>query len=181
VAERHEETKRSHSGSLSFRNIPTVVAGLLGALALVVYPSGFLVYWIQIWREYTQEATPALYAASLMPAPVVAGGALRVLYTASLASVISLFVSAAWGEGKFWQFVQNHPREEFEELSSISPTMRIVGLVLQIFMGATILLVTGLVDVDSASDIFYYACAVTVGGLLVRDKERRAQRDGLTG
>ncbi len=72
-------------GRALLSSLPTIIAGTLASLAVIVYPLGLVAYWIQMWQDYTHDVTLALYAASLIPAPVAAGRALDVLpYSSNL-------------------------------------------------------------------------------------------------
>ena len=158
-------------GDFSFlRSLPTVIAGTLAALAVIVYPLGLLAYWIQIWRDYTHDATTALYAASLLPPPVAAGNALDLLPTAFVAALVATFASNAFPVLIFRPTPTDTAPEWFTRLIRVvfSNPGRIVIFILGLTPALLVPLVLNLVTLDSATDVFFYACAVTVaavGGL----------------
>jgi hypothetical protein len=101
VADRRDTAEHSE-GSPLVRNLPTLVAGFLGALAIVAYPIGFFAYWVQIWSEYTHDPTTALYAAALIPVPVAVGRAVGVLVVAVVAGSISTGAASGFAYFKFF-------------------------------------------------------------------------------
>jgi hypothetical protein len=72
--------------------------GAFGAAILLVYPIGFLTLWVQIMRMYDYSAPEALYATSMVPTSVVAGGALFVLFVAPATAFLMFYIALiyAW-------------------------------------------------------------------------------------
>jgi hypothetical protein len=140
----------------------------LGALAIVAYPIGFFAYWVQIWSEYTHDPTTALYAAALIPVPVAVGRAVGVLVVAVVAGSIS--TGAASGFAYFKFFSPLYPAEEssrfvgFAFRFAFSRFGRAVFFISTVATSASAPLVFQLVVLESASDIFFYACAGIIAG-----------------
>jgi hypothetical protein len=172
VADKQDTAERSEGVRLP-RNIPALVAGFLGSLALVAYPLGFIAYWVQIWREYTHDATTALYAAALIPVPVAAGGALGMLQVAFFASSVATGAALAVGQIKILSDISDASRDEAlgeSRLHSwflrliVSRGGRVVVVGLAVGTAALAPLVFELIVLDSGSDVFLYACGAIVAG-----------------
>jgi hypothetical protein len=138
---------------------------------------GFLVYWVQIWREYTNDSTTALYAASLIPAPVAAGRMLGAFPAALTMVSVAVLASFLW-EGKTESEAEASPgppwRPLFEArwyawltqwLTQAAKAARKLGITILGIVAAVVgPLVTGHVRLDSPSDVFFYLCAAIIAG-----------------
>ena len=111
------------------QSVPALVATLLAAIAVVIYPLGFVVFWIQLWLDYTHNSAVALHAASLVPVPVAAIAALTVLQTTLLiggaaVSVVhgSILLFVMRGKGRNLQFFpESNPEGEEGGQTTASP------------------------------------------------------------
>lgn len=162
----------TEKGSDLLRGLPALVAGALASLAVVVYPLGLFAYWIQIWREYTHDATTALYAASLLPPPVLAGSSLDLLPAAFAAFFVASAVGSATGVLTILPMLMDDARpDSYGRVARIlfSGPGRIVVFVLQTVPAMAAPWALDLVTLNSPNDVFFYLCAVTIaaaGGLL---------------
>ncbi len=75
-----------------------LAVGAFGAAILLVYPIGFLTLWVQIIRTHDYSSPEALFATSMVPTSVVAGGALFVLLIAPFAAFLMFYIALlfAW-------------------------------------------------------------------------------------
>lgn len=156
-------------------NLPTIVGAYLAALAIIAYPLGVYTLWTQIWREYTHDSSTALYAVALLPAPVVAGRALSILYllifTGAAAFIISevFIMRFALIRGRA-NVVQAFVEEDFLTSwrhASLMGKVQTIGIGLLALAQATLIpLAFPIVMLDSLLDLFFYALYVlfVVGG-----------------
>lgn len=75
-----------------------LAVGAFGGAILLVYPIGFLTLWVQIMLTHDYSSPEALFATSMVPTSVVAGGALFVLITAPSAAFLMFYIALlfAW-------------------------------------------------------------------------------------
>lgn len=166
-----ETLERSFGRSL-LQSAPTFIAAYLGALAIIAYPLGFFIFWIQIWREYTHDASIALHATALIPIPVAVGKSLTLLDLLTITAIGPLLISSNLGTRRtmklFW-------REEMSTSDSwvirfYSSSIYGVGSFLStVFLIFASPFLVQVVLVDSVTDWFFYACFLVtsvVGGVL---------------
>lgn len=144
------------------RGLPAIVASTLGALAVIAYPLGLIAYWIQIWRDYTHDATVALYAASLVPVSVAAGRALELLFVAFMVANFALFGISLTHTLK----VAKYSGRERTGLRRwmLTTRGRIVTTLIDFGLAAFLPLGIGLISLDRVGDVPFYLCAVAVAG-----------------
>lgn len=165
-----DETSQQSDSHPKLNTWLTVAATYLGTLVLIAYPLGFTTFWVQVWREYTHDAATALYAASLMPGPVVVAKSFTVF--ASALFTIGPVSTAAVHNVTVFRFRAMMPKELEEEISEVrslrflylSKKGRVVYLFVSLSIAATIPYMLWLVSLDSSADVFYYVCAMLVAG-----------------
>lgn len=155
---------------VTYNTLLAMAATYLGTLALIAYPLGFIILWVQVWRGYTYGTDTALYAASLVPVPVVIAKSFAVLGTALF---ILSTVSAIFAESIMSYWVVSVHREDFERLLSGSRFRRsfllgrkwqVVHLILGFLAAAFLPWALGFVSLDEGMDVFCFVCAVLVAG-----------------
>lgn len=157
------------------RSLPTILAGTLASLAVIVYPLGLVAYWVQMWRDYTHDATVALYAASLAPAPVVAYRSLDLLLT----TIVVAFLSSS-GSLLFHMPIDEAKIEARTTVLTVlvrlmrSRAYRFFYAILYVLtIGLLLALVEPpIIPLNGTSDMLLYGCAVVVaggGGLLASE------------
>lgn len=174
MAESGETHNPAESRSL-LRSLPTILAGTLASLAVIVYPLGLVAYWIQMWRDYTHDATVALYAASLAPAPVVADRSLDLLLTTIVVAFLSPSASL------LFQMPIDEAKIEARPTALRVLTRLVLSRAFRFFFAVLSVGTTGLlfaiveppiIPLNGTSDMLLYWCAVVVaggGGLLASE------------
>lgn len=154
----------------TFKTLLTVAVTYLGTLVLIAYPLGFATFWVQVWREHTHDAATALYAASLMPVPVVVAKSFVVLGT-TLIVIWGVCAIAAKTVASYR--VVSVRKAEIEEQLSDSRFIRSFMLgrrwrIWHIFTGLSVAALLPfaleLISLNNGTDVFYYGCAVLVAG-----------------
>jgi hypothetical protein len=115
-----EKVDPSHQNQHSWIEYIAAGSGIIAILGFLTYGLGLLALWIPIWRNYTDEATAAWYAASLVPQTRVAGQGVGQLLgwptylllcywipylgLSIVDSIVSGYVSRRWGylKSRFW-------------------------------------------------------------------------------
>ena len=147
-----------------------VALGYVGLIALLAYPLGFVTLWIRLWKDYTNDSTVALYAATLIPPAVVVGKVINVLLLSSFTSVFTFYFSLLVypiASTESWKRFLYRVAYRPEELSIEDRHVRIfrgsvlISISLSILMMASMpvsvgLLGFGLFSVDSSLDVLAY-------------------------
>lgn len=146
--------------------IPSIAAGTIGFLALIVYPLGLIAYWIQIWRDYTHDTTVALYAASLVPVPVVAGRSLNLLLVTLLLAAFTSFAGTSTHLIRITRYrLGDRTPSSRRGRFVLSPVGRFIFAAVDLTLVAALIpQVWSSISFNSVGDLLFYVCAVATAG-----------------
>lgn len=172
-------------GRSLLRSLSAVVAGTFGFLAIIGYPLGLIAYWIQMWRDYTHDATVALYAASLVPVPVATGRALGLLPVIVVVAVLAMFSMSFTHQIRvLTYYVRDTTQLTGLRRLLLSRAGKVFSSILALSIAATLVpLNTDLIPLNGTGDVLFYLCAVAVAGgggelvsrILARNLERNRE------